>query len=353
MSTDNRLGFAKLGAEQFINSFANGSLAIVSFSNSPSINFPLTEINDSATRDSAKSAVNSLVANGATDIGDGLLAALTQLNSQGDCVSCERIIILLSDGEHNVGTPPEAVLGQLNNAGVKLITSVVGSNISLAAESSLQDITGQTNGEYYRVSTATDATGGSIPGYGASGLVGLFTRLGSDLKGEAMLKQDQQVLTSNQTKEIPILIETRAVNSTFAVIKANQDDSVNLSVRSPSGITYTGSSSPNVEFTTTSNSQSFKVTAAEQGNWTMVISTGSITTGKLEVLSFAKHDGVRSIARIGDKISSAPGPPGLKVAVTWAACRRLTSGTVSKCRQAMLGWRARSLVEWPSDSTAT
>lgn len=314
MSTDNRLSFAKLGAEQFINSFANGSLAIVSLSNSASVNFALTEINDDVARSNAKAAVNALAAGGATNIGDGLLAALGQLRNQGDCPSCEKTIILLSDGEHNTGTPPEAVISELNNDGVKLITSVIGSNISVSGETSLQDLTNQTNGEYYRISTASDATGQSLPGYGSSGLIGLFTRLGSDIKGDALLKQEQLMITSGQVREIPILVETRAVNSTFAVMRADQSDNVTLTLRSPVGATYTGSSGPNVEFTSSSNSRSFRVTAPEQGTWTMVVSGGPIRTGKLEVLSFAKHDGVRLDAWVDQQ--SVPATENIQVYAT-------------------------------------
>lgn len=305
MTLDNRLSFAKLGTEQFINAFANGSLAVVSFSNSASVNFTLTEINNDTTRNNAKAAVNALAAGGPTNIGDGLLAALAQLNSQGGCSSCEKTIILLSDGEHNVGTPPEAVVSQLNDSGVKLITSVVGSSISLLGESSLQTITSQANGEYYRVSTASDATGQSFPGYGSSGLVGLFMRLGSDMKGDALLKQEQHVLTSGQVKQIPVLVETRAQTVSFAATLADQTDNVTLSLRSPSGVTYTGSISPSVVFSSSPNSRSFRVDTPEQGTWTTVVSAGTIKTGKVEVLSFAKHDGVRLDASVSEQTVTA------------------------------------------------
>jgi calcium-activated chloride channel regulator 4 len=308
MSTDNRLGFAKLGAEQFINSFANGSLAVVSFSISPSVAFPLTEIINDTNRNNAKAAVNALVASGPTNIGDGLLTALAQLNSQGDCPSCAKTIILLSDGEHNTGTPPESVVAQLNSAGVKLITSVVGSGISLAGESSLQNITNQTNGAYYRVSTAADATGGSFPGFGASGLVGLFMRLGSDMKGDALLKQERHLITSGQVKEVPILLETGAANATFAVTIADQADSYVLSLRTPSGVIFTGSSGPNVQFTSGPNSRVFQVTTPQPGTWTVTMSAGAIRTGKMEVLSFGTHDGVRLDAWVGQETVSSLEP---------------------------------------------
>ncbi len=305
MTTDNRIGYAKLGGGQFINSYADGALAVISFSGAPSVNLPLTEIADDTARNKAKEAVNSLVASGATNIGDGLLAALGQLTTGDDCDTCEKTIILLSDGEHNIGTPPESVVSALNDAGIRLVTSVVGSSISLSGENSLRNLTAQTNGEFHRISTAVEPAGQPLQGYGASGLIGLFTRLGRDMADDALVKQQREVMASGQNKEIPVLLEAGASNATFAVTIADQNDNVTLSLRKPSGTTLTGPST-GVEFVSDSNSRMFRVSTPEAGIWRIIVTAGAVITGKVEVLSFAKHDGVQLHASVDEETIYSP-----------------------------------------------
>ena len=74
MATDQGLGFAKLGGNLFTDFVREGDgLGVSSFSDSATVNFPLTAVSGSGTRSAAKSAINSLVANGSTNIGGGLL----------------------------------------------------------------------------------------------------------------------------------------------------------------------------------------------------------------------------------------------------------------------------------------
>jgi hypothetical protein len=288
MTIDKRLEFSKLAANRFIQ-FLNGgeSLGIVSFSTTASVNFPLTQLNNSTSRDNAMAAVNSLVANGATNISDGLLTALSQLTSQGDCPGCEKTIILLSDGDNNVGLPPESVIAALQNAGVNVVAVTLGSNISTPGEISLKNIANQTEGRYIRAANLQT-------------LMELFVNLSSGLGGYKGVSFAPQLISSGQIREIPVLVETGAASTNFGVIITDQMDNVTLSLRKPSGGIITENNGPNVVFSAEPNSRLFKVTAPEPGTWSITVSAGSIRTGNVDVFAYTQHDGTDLFVWIDD-----------------------------------------------------
>lgn len=85
---------------------ASDMLGIVSFSSSSSItvDLALTTYTDSV-RTSAKAAVNSLVASGATDIRGALEEAIKQIQNKGDPTH-RRVIVFFSDGQKTDGGDP-------------------------------------------------------------------------------------------------------------------------------------------------------------------------------------------------------------------------------------------------------
>lgn len=306
MASDNRLKFAKLSASLFTTFYGGGAfLGVVSFANSATVNYPLTQINDTdnSIRNSVKSSINSLAANGATNLGGGLQAALDQLTGQGGCSSCGKTIILLSDGDHNTGVPPESVIPALQKAGVRVIAAVIGSSISLSGETSLKSIAEQTGGQYFRILSPTTQP---IPETDSSNLQGLFLQLVNDIKGNGMQKKQRDSIVSGQVKEYSVLVEQDATSATFSIIKANEADNVTLSLRTPSGTVINESSGTNVEFISDSNSRSLKVMSPIAGSWSIVVSAGTVSTGKLEVLASAKHDAVRLNAWIENDTLVSP-----------------------------------------------
>ncbi|WP_162897477.1 hypothetical protein, partial [Raoultella ornithinolytica] len=50
---------------------------------------------------------------------------------------------------------------------------------------------------------------------------------------------------------------------------------------------------PNVDFIAGSLSRAFRIQSPEQGTWKIVVTAGSVVNGNLQVLAFAKHDGVQ------------------------------------------------------------
>ena len=93
---------AKQAATSFVSLMqTDDQIGVVSFSNSGSVNYPLTTITSDAIINAAINAINGLTASGGTSIGAGMQLAQGQLNSRGRNES-PWAIVLLSDGEENV-----------------------------------------------------------------------------------------------------------------------------------------------------------------------------------------------------------------------------------------------------------
>jgi uncharacterized repeat protein (TIGR01451 family) len=281
MITDQRLDLAKQAAKLFVNFMRTGdSIGLASFECSTSVDFPLTTITGGGTKSAIKSSIDSLVANGSTNIGGGVLAGLGQLTSQPDR-SCNEIVVLLTDGDHNCGTDPNSTIAMLQDAGVTVLTVGVGSGISTSGEASLQNLASQTSGKYFRASNSFS-------------LIGVFLQLllESRVKSNGLLQRAPLAIQSGQVSEIQVPVETGAESAIFGVGIANPADSITVSLRSPSGTIITpGSVGPNVEFNSEPNSKAYQILTPEAGTWTIIISAGTIVNGNLEVFSSAEHDG--------------------------------------------------------------
>jgi hypothetical protein len=140
------MDLAKWGASFYINLInATDRLGIVSFSSSPSIDFPLQKMTESSMELSALLAINASSDSGATDIAAALQASLNQIESGGG-YSPGECIILLSDGRDNAGGDIGSVIDACNNRGVKVYTIGLGDDVN---EEILKDIANGTGGKYW------------------------------------------------------------------------------------------------------------------------------------------------------------------------------------------------------------
>ena len=283
MSLEQRLDFAKQGANQFIDLLAAGdSVGIVSFDDNAAVNFGLTNITGDATKNSAKAAVNAITLGNNTNIGGGLQTALGQITSLADH-SCNNVFVLLSDGDHNTGPAPATVIPALQDAGVTVLSVGLGAGISTFGQTTLQDVATQTGGRFYRVGNSAD-------------LVALFTQLSAETTGSGLLTRAPEAIATGEVKEIPVLVEAGTEQATFVVTLVNAADSITVSLRSPSGQQITQADegvNPNVDFIAGPLSRAFRIQSPEEGTWKIVVTAGSIANGNLQVLAFAKHDGVQ------------------------------------------------------------
>ena len=266
MSTQQRIEFARSGSAVFTRFVQAGDgIGVASFDDTPTINFPLTTVVDASTRSSAIAAINGIAPAGSTNIGGGLLAALSQITAQADR-SCNEIIVLLSDGDHNTGTSPAAAISRLKASGVTVFTVGVGTGISSSGQATLQDIAKQTGGSYFAAANSAD-------------LNGLFLALSQEAAGNGRLARAPLALASGQVAETPILVEAGAAAASFSLTLANPNDEVALSLRSPSGRVYTladVSTDPNVTATTDANLRSLRIANPEAGTWSLIATAGTI-----------------------------------------------------------------------------
>ncbi len=296
MTTENRLDFAKAGAKLFTFALDPGdSVGVSSFSSSPSVDYGLTKITDDSVRSAANAAIDSLVASGSTNIGGGLQTALGQITGSMNR-ACNDIIVLLSDGDHNTGTDPLSVIPALKQEGVAVFTVGVGSGLSSSGEATLQKIASDTGGKYKRVSSSF-------------GLVGVMFLIAQESLGNGLLTQSPLSLTSNSTVESPVPVETGVTQANFAVTIADPGDNITITLRSPSGRIITAADAAtdsNVEFLSGPNNRTFEIKSPEAGEWKVIITTGLVTNGEVQVQAFADHDGVQLNVSVEKNVLTFP-----------------------------------------------
>ncbi len=138
MAAEDRLVLAKQAANVYIDQLKVGDqVAVVSFNNSATVRYNLTTIASAADKTAAKNAVNALVAGGTTNIGGGLATGLGILQTVGTR-TCNEVIILLTDGDHNTGTAPASVIPLLQQDAVTVLTVGLGAGISTTGQATLQ-----------------------------------------------------------------------------------------------------------------------------------------------------------------------------------------------------------------------
>ena len=158
--TPTRLEAARSAARTLIDNLpGNARVGLVSFNGSARLASPLTD-----NRDEVRAALDGLVANGGTAIGDGLSLAVQQLTPNAQAASPARhrpdaLIVLLTDGVSNAGGDPLAAADRAHAAGIPVATvgiglrnasvRVRGQEVGGVDEQTLQAIAGATGGKYY------------------------------------------------------------------------------------------------------------------------------------------------------------------------------------------------------------
>jgi len=296
MALNQRLEFAQLGANSFVDLLSIGDgIGVTSFATSPSVEFPLVTIGGPAERAGAQAAVNSLMANGSTNIGGGLLTALDQLQSQPNR-SCNEIIVLLSDGDHNTGPAPASVIPTLRSAGVTVLSIGVGSGISTAGQAALQNVAMQTGGRFFRVASSADLTS-------------TFIQLAAETMGSGILTRAPGNVNSGETTTRSVLLEPGIQKATFALTRDVAADVLALSLRTPSGdVLSADAPGAGVSVRQDSNSVIFEVIAPEPGVWSLIVSAGQVQNGSFDVIAFADNDGVQLNLSVEEANVAFPAP---------------------------------------------
>jgi len=159
-----RLEAARAAARTLISQLPpSAKVGLVSFSARANLVAPLT-----TDRSAVESALNNLRAGGGTAIGDGIEAALQELQQSGSTgttsAKVPAMIVLLTDGSSNAGTDPQLAAAAAKAAGVPVNTIgigqrdkptfVHGQQVDGVDETALQGIADTTGGSYYYAEAA-------------------------------------------------------------------------------------------------------------------------------------------------------------------------------------------------------
>ena len=140
---------AKNAAKAFVDrlNLSGGSqVGVVSYSDSATLNHQL-----SRSRGSVRTAIDSLVSGGNTNITDGINKAQAELESARHGAGNTPVIILMTDGKHNVGAGPGPAATAAKAKGTRIFT--IGLGDVDAAE--LQNLASSTS-DYYYAATSSD-----------------------------------------------------------------------------------------------------------------------------------------------------------------------------------------------------
>lgn len=154
----NRITAAKQAAHTFVNALSSSvQVGVISFNNIAVVRTSLTH-----NHVLVQQAIDALVPGGGTAIGDGLNAALDQLQQAPhgeNGVPPPSTVVLLSDGANNTGSDPALATNRAHQEHVKVDTIGIGVRNTLAAndnaenvgldETALKAIANQTSGHYF------------------------------------------------------------------------------------------------------------------------------------------------------------------------------------------------------------
>lgn len=143
MSVGGAMDLAKEGARLVVDNLIGGeSLGIVSFSDSARVDFPLQVILGDTTKAAAVAAIDAIMASGSTNITDGLAVGLNEIVMNPR--QSPELMVLLTDGFHNVGDDPitSGVVDQVAGEDVIVNTIALGTGADAGLMQAIADRTG-------------------------------------------------------------------------------------------------------------------------------------------------------------------------------------------------------------------
>ncbi len=271
MNSNNKIQLAREGAKLFTDLVSDGDkLAVVSYASAASVNFSLQTVN-SGTKAAAKAAIDGISASGSTNIGGGLRVALNQILGAGDR-GCQQVVILLTNGQHNIGEDPLNVLSDLKDNGVIVNTIGLEGNTNTTL---LTQIANDTGGRFFFAASSADLQTANTQ---------LFTE--STENGGLITSALAPLNTGDMANEA-VTIDDLTEQATFLIswpVTANID----LTLQAPDGTIITPSTAdtdPNITFVSEPNHELYTVNSPQPGDWVMQLNaiSASISNKAVEI----------------------------------------------------------------------
>ncbi|MDI6710964.1 MAG: VWA domain-containing protein [Bacillota bacterium] len=252
-------GKRKEAAKQFIDMAQEGDrIAVVGFTSNAYIFAGLREIQTSEDRVALKGAVDRVYSSGGTDIGEGLITGLDELN-QDLATDVRKGIILLTDGVSAYSN--EHLL--CRDAGVAVFTISLGYDTNPAL---LQRIADETGGKYY-----------SAPS--ADVLQSIYNELSQALAGGDLDDRLEVSFSSpGQVESRTLTVSPGTLQLQFSIIWPGSDYDLTL-VRPDGRELKPDSKEPDFSYVKGRTFASYTVDDPEPGNWTCIITANQVPSG--------------------------------------------------------------------------
>jgi Mg-chelatase subunit ChlD len=227
-----RLTLAKQAATVLIEYVRrNDQIAVLSFSSSASRDMELTTVTDAAVKQQAANAIKGLTAGGDTAIGDALESARWML-TVGPTSCCSQYVMLITDGENNMGISEVSTIPALRAAAISVFTVGIGRAVN---HTNLAAIAGRTWGRYFHVANSAD-------------LPSLLAALSAEASGRGLVALKPGSIAVGQTVLHSIPVDESA-RELIVAITTDPSTDVAIGLQSPDGVAYTSTTGTDVEFT--------------------------------------------------------------------------------------------------------
>ena len=245
--------FAKSAAKQFVDYMQNGhKIGVTSFAGDAFADYPLTEVDDnkpSVVKTNAKTAIDSLIADGMTSIGAGLQEGHNQLKISG-AEGSEKAIILMSDGHENTYPYVNDVIDGIIDDEIKVCTVGLGFNSDMGL---LNDIAQQT-GCVYKFAATSEA------------LQEIYQDIWSEISGEDTIIKIKEKIKPLATITKSVYLDSSMHNATFSLFWTGSN--IDLTLFNPEGEEINhGTSDPNIEFIEGDTYEFYRIKNPTHGEW--------------------------------------------------------------------------------------
>ncbi|MDQ0574297.1 VWA domain-containing protein [Agromyces albus] len=276
---------ARIGSDWWAdNAQLNDRLGVVSFANSARTDIGLTTISGDPDRDSVQNAIGTIAAGGQTAIGDGLRQALDEILAAGQRAATQ-VAVLLTDGLHNSGEDPNAVLPDLSANGVRVYTIGVGPSIDSPL---LQSIASSTGGTFYRIDPSLSSADQE---FRIRTVLQEISGVARDNGGVVTTRPEK--LGEEKVVERRVLIEEGSELATFAVTWDGDPRAIDLELEAPDGtVINLGAVPPEARPIDTGRPYTgFQVEKPVPGEWLVRMrpERGQVSRGQLYVFSQNTH----------------------------------------------------------------
>jgi hypothetical protein len=154
MSANNAIEGVRYGADYWVNylSQTGDQLSVIMYDHGQDVLLPLTLLEGDTDLSATLADIAALSPGGSTNIGGAMVEGVSQIMSPGDQAATQ-VMVIFSDGLHNTGTPPESVVDELVENGIRAYTIGFG---PFADQDRLQQIAEDTGGRFEQIDADAD-----------------------------------------------------------------------------------------------------------------------------------------------------------------------------------------------------